>query len=60
MGRLPLQGFYTLTSCIVDSAAIYIMVAKIKTLIVPLHSSFYFIRGLRWLPIQKEHSLYGI
>jgi hypothetical protein len=36
MGRLPLQGLLPVTSCIVDSAAIYFMVAKFRNTICPL------------------------
>jgi hypothetical protein len=46
------------TSCIVDSAAIYIMVVKFRNTISPLHRSSPFIRGLRCQAIQMEHGLY--
>jgi hypothetical protein len=44
------------TSCIVDSAAIYIMVVKFRntTVFPPLHRSSSSIGGLRYLAIQKE------
>jgi hypothetical protein len=46
------------TSCIVDNAAIYTMVAKFINTICPPPPQFYFIGGLRCLPIQKEQSRY--
>jgi hypothetical protein len=43
----------------VDSAAIYIMVAKFRNTICPPPPQFFLhIGGLRCLSIQKEHSLY--
>jgi hypothetical protein len=44
------------TSCIVDSAAIYIMVVKFAP--PPLHRSSPFIGGLRCQAIQMEHGPY--
>jgi hypothetical protein len=46
------------TSCIVDGAAIYIMVVKFRNTISPLHRSFPFIGGLRCQAIQTEHGPY--
>jgi hypothetical protein len=48
------------TSCIGDSAAIYIMVVKFRNTIFPPPPQLvpYLIGGLRCQPIQKEHSPY--
>jgi hypothetical protein len=46
------------TLCIVDSAAIYIMVVKFRNTICPLHRSSPFIGGLRCLAIQTEQGPY--
>jgi hypothetical protein len=45
------------TACIVDSAAIYIMVVNLETLFVPLDLSSPFIGELRCQAIQMEHAL---
>jgi hypothetical protein len=45
---IALTRLLPVTSCIVDSAAIYFMVVR----------SRYLIGGLRYQPIQKEHSQY--
>jgi hypothetical protein len=46
------------TVCIVDSAAIYIMVVNLEILFVPLHRSSPFIGELRCKAIQMEHGPY--
>jgi hypothetical protein len=45
-------------SCIVDSAAIYIMVVTFRNTIGPLHRSSPFIWWLRRQAIQMEHGPY--
>jgi hypothetical protein len=60
MSRLSIQVFLPVSSCIVESAAIYIMVVKFRNtvLIAPLHLSSPFIGGLRCQAIQTEHGPY--
>jgi hypothetical protein len=48
----------SVTSCIVDRAAIYIMVVKFRNTICPLHRSTPFIGGLRFQAFQTEHGPY--
>jgi hypothetical protein len=47
-----------MTSCIVDCAAIYIMVVKFRNTIAPLHRSSPFTPWLRCQAIQTEHGPY--
>jgi hypothetical protein len=47
-----------MTSCIVDSAAIYIMWSNLEILFAPLHRSSPFIGELRCQEIQTEHGPY--
>jgi hypothetical protein len=58
MGRLPLQGFYLWRHVLSKAPPFILWWPNLETLFVPLHRSFYFIGGLRCLPIQKENSLY--
>jgi hypothetical protein len=61
MSRLSLQVFYLwrIMYCIVDSAAIYIMVVIFRNNICsPSHRSSPFLGGLRCQSIQTEHSPY--
>jgi hypothetical protein len=60
MSRLSLQSLLPVMLCIVDSAAIYIMVVKFINTISPLHRSSPFIGGLRCQAILTEHGPYTV
>jgi hypothetical protein len=56
--QIELTSLLPVTSCIVDSAAIYIMVVKFRNTICPLHRSSPFTGGLSHQAIQTEHGPY--
>jgi hypothetical protein len=58
MDRLPLQGFYLWRHVLSTTLPFILRWPNLEILFVPFHRSFYFIGGLRCVPIQNEHSLY--